>query len=222
MNKLVFSILFFLCLSSLNAQQNYKRIIGPSPNAGEFDKYGNIPIGTYTGIPNIEIPIYTVLNKGLKLPIFLSYHSSGIQVDEEASRVGLGWVLNCGGAINRQVNGIDDFYPQYGYINNNAPEVYGTDVTQAIKYNQTVTASNGSNGADDCKRAVATQTIDLNGYLSITDQDPKQQELVYDLEPDVFSYNFMGYSGKFMIRKNKEIIQQNQSPLKFELMDGTS
>ncbi|MEZ4826285.1 MAG: hypothetical protein R3C61_08320 [Bacteroidia bacterium] len=86
----------------------------PTPNAASLGKYGDIPVSTYTGIPNIEIPIYTVKDGAIDLPITLSYHSSGMKVGESASWVGLGWNLNAGGMITRTVMGISDD-DDYGY-----------------------------------------------------------------------------------------------------------
>ena len=71
----------------------------PSPTAAELGKYGDIPVSLYTGVPKIEVPVYTVETPKLSLPISLSYHASGIRVGQEASVVGLGWSLNAGGVI---------------------------------------------------------------------------------------------------------------------------
>src|SRR5438876_9625417 len=86
------------------------KVIGPSPNAAAIQKYGDYKIGTYTGVPDINIPLYTINVNDLHVPISISYHAGGIRVDEESSRTGLGWVLNAGGAITRNVLGLDDLW----------------------------------------------------------------------------------------------------------------
>jgi hypothetical protein len=53
-----------------------------SPDAAALGKYGSIPVGPYTGVPNISIPLYTIRSGDLTLPVSLSYHSSGSQVEE--------------------------------------------------------------------------------------------------------------------------------------------
>ena len=71
-------------------QDNYfKTAAPPSANAASLGKYGDIPVSYHTGVPGISIPIYTVKQGNLSLPVTLSYHSSGIKVDELASWVGL-------------------------------------------------------------------------------------------------------------------------------------
>ncbi|HEX2846417.1 MAG TPA: DUF5977 domain-containing protein [Chitinophagaceae bacterium] len=83
-------------------------IIPPSPTAQTFTRYGEIPVDYSTGVPSIDIPIYTVEGKQLKVPISISYHASGIKVNDIASEVGLGWALNAGGMVSRSVNGKRD------------------------------------------------------------------------------------------------------------------
>lgn len=69
-------------------------IIIPSPTVAELAKYTAIPVGHYTGVANITIPLAELICGNLKVPIYLSYHSGGIQVEQIASEVGLGWSLN--------------------------------------------------------------------------------------------------------------------------------
>jgi hypothetical protein len=99
-------------------------IIPPSPEAASFAKFSEVPVSHYTGLPNISVPFHTVNIDGQAFPVGLSYHARGIKVEEIASSVGIGWTLNAGGAITRQVRGkASDEYPYYGYMNN---DVYKT------------------------------------------------------------------------------------------------
>lgn len=81
-----------------------------SPQTASLLKYTEFPVSPATGIPNIDIPIYTIEWDGVSIPISISYHASGIKVNDVASPVGLGWVLNAGGVIGCSKNGArDDF-----------------------------------------------------------------------------------------------------------------
>jgi hypothetical protein len=71
----------------------------PSPQAFQFQKYGNVPINYATGVPNISIPLYEIGLKNFRWPVSLSYHAGGNRVEEIASNAGLGWVLMAGGYI---------------------------------------------------------------------------------------------------------------------------
>ena len=84
----------FLCLFStfhLVAQStnlyNIPRIVPPSPEAASLGKYGDLPVGMFTGHPNITIPLYQISTKHLSLPISLNYSSNGIKVNELSSNV---------------------------------------------------------------------------------------------------------------------------------------
>lgn len=92
--------------------QEMPKIIPPSPEAANAFKFTEIPVSLYTGLPNIDIPLFEIESGGVTLPISISYHARGIQVAEIASRVGLGWTLNAGGMISKQVRDEDD---DFGY-----------------------------------------------------------------------------------------------------------
>ncbi|RFS21063.1 hypothetical protein DVR12_17130 [Chitinophaga silvatica] len=61
-----------------------------------------------TGTVNINIPIYEIKTRGLSIPISISYQCQSFRVGEENGMLGLGWSLNTGGGITRQVNGLPD------------------------------------------------------------------------------------------------------------------
>src|SRR5258706_1854044 len=84
------------------------KILLPSPDAAALGKFGDIPVGYQTGIPNISIPLYEVKSKKLSIPISLSYHSGGFRVNEIASSTGLGWTLSAGGSISRVIKSFPD------------------------------------------------------------------------------------------------------------------
>lgn len=97
-----------LCIGLIHAQQpankaSLPNIIPPSPTAYALGNYGNVPIGLFTGSPNISVPLLTYKAGNIDLPFSLSYSSSGVKVDEISTNVGLGWNLNFGGVITRMV-----------------------------------------------------------------------------------------------------------------------
>lgn len=89
----------------------------PSPTAYELGKYGQIPVGEFTGTPNVNIPLYEYKTRNLSVPISLSYSSNGIKVDQMETNVGLGWSLNVGGVVTRIIRDQPDelndvFFPE--------------------------------------------------------------------------------------------------------------
>ena len=116
--KNTLTILSLVCFFYTGFSQELPTIIPPSPEASALAKFTNVPVSHYTGLPNITVPIYTIQQKGISIPISLSYHARGVQVSETASRTGLGWSLQYGGSISRQVRGKADEHPRYGYLSN--------------------------------------------------------------------------------------------------------
>lgn len=108
---------FYSGLRAQNTGVQLPEIIPPSPQAAQFMRYGEIPVGHTTGVPKIDLPIYTLSTGWMDIPISLSYHASGFRVSEIASSVGLGWVLNAGGwFISRSIEVVPDFEGRYDYM----------------------------------------------------------------------------------------------------------
>jgi hypothetical protein len=79
-----------------------------SPQAEAIEKFGCYSVNYSTGVPQISIPLYDIKVGGYTLPISIEYHASGIKVQDMATPVGLGWTLNAGGIVNKQVKGTED------------------------------------------------------------------------------------------------------------------
>ena len=140
-----------------------------SPEAAAFSKYIDIPATTHTGVLNISIPIYNFDFDGQNFPISLEYNTSGIKLDEIASRVGLGWTLNIGGvSLSQQVMGAPD-----------SPMSGKADISKGFN----------PNGHPEVGSDTETALIAL-GYF--------QGEYPHDLQPDIFNYSTLNNSGKFI------------------------
>lgn len=87
-----------------------ENIIPPSPNAAQAARYADCPVSYCLGLPDISIPIYTARGRELSLPVTLSYHAGGIRVDDVAGVAGLGWNLDAGGVITREIVNMPDEY----------------------------------------------------------------------------------------------------------------
>lgn len=127
------------CAQNGNANPNpsLNNFTPPSPNAASLGKFGDVPVGYTTGIPQISVPIYSYSNPDntLGMSISLDYHAGGIKVDEVASNVGIGFALNAGGVITRTQRGIADEIPVYGFVNR--PSI--PDETEGNRYNGATT-----------------------------------------------------------------------------------
>lgn len=98
--------------------QELPNIVPPSPEAAALGTFTEVPVSHYTGLPNISVPIYTIQEGGVSIPISLSYHARGVQVSQTAPRTGMGWSLSYGGSLSRQTRGKADESAVNGYLLN--------------------------------------------------------------------------------------------------------
>ena len=96
--------------------------IPPSPIVSSLGVFGDIPMDLATGIPNISIPIYELVEGDIRVPISLDYHASGIRVKDRSGIVGVKWALNAGGQL-KVINGIKNTTAQQGMLDA-SPEVF--------------------------------------------------------------------------------------------------
>lgn len=161
--------------------QKMTDLLPPPPNAAAIIKYGGIAINKNTGAPSITIPLYTIKGKNISVPVVLSYASTGVKVDEIASRAGMGWVLQAGGVVTRTVRGwADETHPRI------IPWWTNVGVNwQTFKFMKDVS--------------------DAWFYGGV------------DAEPDLFSFNFPGGSGSFVLDHQMNPVQQTYSNQKILL-----
>ncbi|MGK6352919.1 hypothetical protein [Parapedobacter sp. DT-150] len=184
---ILFTLAFGLVGHTQTDPTNYIRtdLIGPSPNASSIGKLGEVPVSLYTGLPNISIPIYEIKDQDISLPITLIYNYDGFKPRLPSSWVGMGWTLEAGGVITRNVRDkVDELGVQAGTFD---------------------TISNILNLAE------TNQTFLKNAV----------KDVLVDTEPDIFSFNFCGYSGKFILYRDKFYCLPDQK-IKIEGAPNTS
>jgi len=183
------------------SEQSYiTKITPPSPNAAALGKYGDMPVSYYTGIPDIGIPLYVVQSGDIQLPISLSYHAGGVKINEEAGWTGLGWTLNAGGAVLRSINDKDDLTGTY--FTTQVPEM-----TQRTTFSTEVFAS-----AFEFPNKYYGQNGDVYDWTNAAVGNLSG----FDLEADIFNFNFAGRSGKFSFTRTQQIIQERKSDVLIE------
>ncbi len=181
----------FLCSIFINAQNTpFREVSIASPTAAALSKYADIPVSNHTGIPQVAVPIYTVKEGPLELPISISYHAGGLRVLETSSWVGQGFSLACGGVIIRSVAGACD---ERGYNVNGQSHGHFSD-------------------------------YGYQNYLVVPGDDPVQNGITTDDqtiargekdgEPDMYFFNFGGYTGKFYFNDDRTPVLVPEQDLK--------
>ncbi|WP_454881507.1 hypothetical protein [Sphingobacterium detergens] len=170
-----------LCSSNIYGQSsepNYvhpKQYLPAGPDVMAFNRISHIPVGLYTGKPNINIPISSLKLQDYEFPISINYNASGIKVEEIAASVGLGWSLNAYGNISVGVNGFGDFQ-------NNG---YATLASTEFKLPDSYLTSVLSYKPEEHQGGVMYR-LGLGSAGG-----------TIDTQPDTYSYTINGYSGKF-------------------------
>lgn len=189
---LAVNLALFLCISYSSAKGQSGGLRIPnfsvhSPDVTNLGVYGEYPVDYSTGVPQINIPLYSVKGSKLECPISISYHASGIKVDQESSFIGLGWILSAGGVVTRMVRGRED-EGTYGFLHlHDSVPVY--------------------NSIEDLSGA---GTVGNSVYL-------KETFAAKDLEPDLFSVSANGLSAEFCMNNSGQFVSINHEPLSYHV-----
>lgn len=142
---------------------------------------GEIPVDMFTGTPRVGVPLWTVTERDISVPIGLLYSANGVRVNESSGPVGIGWSLSAGASVRREVRGLpDDFSGS------------ATEQRQGwiLTGNSGLVQSLG-NTADLSASTCSDETTDYNAINGLNYSS--------DTEPDVFSYSAGDVSGQFVI-----------------------
>ncbi len=191
----LFIVLFAMFARAQSGQDILKKHIPPSPEAASLAKAVEFPVSTFTGSPSINIPIYTIKEGAEDVALSLSYNYNGLKVEEEASWVGLGWTLNAGGAITRVVKGMDEIY---GFSHK---DLLGQVVPHPGA--QIFDENHSNRNMRHC------MYYDASGNQKDITDDLFNNLGAIDSEPDLYIYNFNGYSGKFIFKGGQAIDLSN-------------
>jgi YD repeat-containing protein len=154
-----------------------------TPNVATLDKFGDIPVDMATGVPNISIPIHTLKFGNINVPVALRYHPSAVRVAQHPGWVGSGWDLEAGGVITRQERELADEL----LMNQGNPLPLGST------YYPESGLPSGSSGSE-----LINNNANWNSLTTFpTYFEANGQGTITDVSADEFSFNFMGYSGKF-------------------------
>ena len=167
-----------------------------SPNAASLGKYGDIPMNYYTGRANVNIPLYSLNEGGIPLDISLSYDTGGVRVNDVPGWVGQNWTLNAGGVITRTVKGHTN--DEYYYKGNGGKFGF-------LRHPNLLNDTNWN---------------DVNKLKSLAYISLKSSDNFSDLEPDIFTFNFMGYTGKFFYGHDGEWKVSSDSNLKIDILES--
>lgn len=193
-------LVIFIAFLILTIQQASSQIndaapqvsIPPAPEAASLGKYIDVPVDYYNGLAQVSVPLYTLKERDIELPISISYYARGHKVEDIASWVGLGWSLNASGVVTREVRNIPD-----DYSGNAAQSYFESSEFTVDSINRIVNllesyGSGGLNYNEEVGNALTIGNLLTDGCI--------------DLEPDVFYVHLDGLKIKFSFDIEGEII----------------
>lgn len=194
--QLIFGVAIYLISGQLTAQEKRSPVNFPTPKVANLGQYGETPVGHFTGTPNISIPIYTIQEGDIKVPVSLNYHPASVRVNNQPGWVGLGWSLIAGGSITRTQRGMAD-------ETRRAESGHEPGFKSAYAHHQLY--NNSSWHTKERLKEYAAGLLRKTNYN-------------WEAMADEFNFNFMGYSGKFYWGANQKIRVISDQPIKVELV----
>ena len=181
---------------AVSAQQQLTSF-APTPTAASIARFGDVPVSPFTGLPSISIPLYSFNVVGLELPLRLDYDASGVQMNVLPGWVGHNWSLAAGGVITRTVNDIPD---EFICPSHDPGRYYFFNYFQSHS---------------------ALQNIDYSSNPTSVLKSLLDGPLIYDLEPDVFTFNFLGHHGQFFLGNDGQwkVLSEDNLDIEFNVND---
>lgn len=194
-------------LYSINtlSQEPLKNFEIKSPQSYFFEKYGNVPVNLYTGAIDLRIPISRIGDGNSSISADLVYDSSGFIPHKKSDVAGMGWSLMAGGRITRNLNGTPD-----EYVGNNGDLLTHNIFGEVVNLHGFLKGVKSNTSTDN----IAVYNVNgggvgnTNGLKWWLGNYPNR----YEGEPDEFSFNAMGLSGKFMVGNDGNVLVQSSDP----------
>ncbi len=213
MNRLLFFLSF---LTTINGYCQDDKVVIPTPESASLIKWSQNEVNYSSGALNTTIPLYTLSDGGLTVPIALHYNgSSGIKVEETATSVGLGWDLVAGGKIVRVVRDKPDESYTMNDVRNEQGGVDAVSIGVDIvpKNAGAVTFSVDWKNDKIVYRAGWYLTGNPVGSNDFNKRDP----VLFDTQPDLY----IAYIGndviKFTFDNNQQPVILNNKDYKIEI-----
>lgn len=188
-----------------------------APDVSAIIKYGDDwDMDLFTGAAGFSIPVYSYQDEQFTIPVSFSYASTGYKPNIQTGVLGLGWFLNAGGAITREVRGIIDeeqifISDMYEFQS----KWFGYDLTSQTPpwvkgYGELYQNGNnwyGNMGQDYFKDFVYYAKAGSE-YFPVWNWNYNVESArpVIETQPDIFHFSFLGRKGSFILQPCGSIV----------------
>jgi hypothetical protein len=216
------SRLIFICvILYFKVFSQEDKVLIPTPEAASLIKWSKNDVNLSSGSLNTFLPLYTLKDGDLEVPIGLHYNgSSGIKVEEAATIVGLGWDLLAGGKIVRVVRDKPDESYTINAVRN---EKGGIDALELgydaipIPGLENIATVRGSVEWKNDKYVYRGGWYKTGNPVGTYDFD-KNDPMLFDLQPDIYIVNIGSEIIKFTFDSQKNPVIINNKDFKIEVI----
>jgi YD repeat-containing protein len=180
----------------------------PTPNVASLGTFAQYPPSNFTGVPDIQIPVYNFVYQGLSLPIYISYNTNNVKPFVYSSWVGQGWNLTAGGVINRVVNDKADDVKWW----NASAWILTGDLSVGYFYNHSSLSHSDWATAPRIEEAI----YDMNHYNLQNIATNYGYTVIKDYCPDEFSFSIGDLSGTFYMDDSGNWKVRSRSKVRIE------
>lgn len=178
-------------------------IVHSPPQSMNFMKYGNTPVNLFTGTLSMNIPIYTYKDKDFELPISIGYASTGFTPNVPTGQLGIGWFLNAGGGVSREVKGApDDALQQQTDTSYTTGNISNTIISG---YHYLHRIQDPDTSYVESNARIYHSAFMIRNLKDTIAADGTQCYEYFETRSDVYTFNFGPHKGTFMLGPRQKI-----------------
>lgn len=203
------------------------------PDVYSMTRYKGGSADLYTGSASYSIDIYNYTDRYFNIPVKIAYCGNGYKPNQPSGVVGLGWNLNAGGIITREIRGIPDEATDRVYANKNSGDGKIDDVFRIASraglghntlkhmisayYNETNINIFGFGARTVSSKALKAMDFAYSGEIGrefiLFQEEIANHESTkkFEVESDLYHFDFMGIKGTFILGDGPECIVINSN-----------
>lgn len=203
------------------------------PDVYSMTRYKGGSADLYTGSASYSIDIYNYIDRYFNIPVKIAYCGNGYKPNQPSGVVGLGWNLNVGGIITREIRGIPDEATDRVYANKNSGDGKIDDVFRIASraglghntlkhmisayYNETNINIFGFGARTVSSKALKAMDFAYSGEIGrefiLFQEEIANHESTkkFEMESDLYHFDFMGIKGTFILGDGPECIVINSN-----------
>ena len=165
-----------------------------SPQVEAMMRYDNPDVNLNSGEASLTLPLVDFSDPDFNLDVSVTYSTPGFKPLQPDNYVGMGWRLNCGGVITREVHGIPD---EFTNIHTDAGFVGGYEISNLKGFRM-------GTPADPTFMSKVLYPGNLNNEFQHAYIEEGSRKIVVrsggdtEMSPDLYRFSFGKHSGQFM------------------------